>query len=125
MQVPETHYADSGEIKIAYKLFGSGQEDLLFSGGSTSNVETVWELMPGAAPVFKRLGRFSRLILFDRRDSGSSDPIRDDLTLEAHVADALAVIDAVGAERPVLLGAADCARSLPRWRRSIPSGCGD
>jgi class 3 adenylate cyclase len=112
MQVPETHYADSGEIKIAYKVLGSGEQDLLFSGGSASNIETVWELLPEAAPLFDRLGRFARLILFDRRDSGVSDPIRDDLTLEAHVADALAVSEAVGAERPVLLGAADCARSF-------------
>ncbi len=112
MHVPETHYADSGEIKIAYQVVGAGEHDLLFSGGSTSNIETVWELLPEAAPMFERLGRFARLILFDRRDSGVSDPIRDDLTLEAHVADALAVIDAVGAEQPVLLGAADCARSF-------------
>ena len=112
MQVPATHYADSGEIKIAYKVLGSGEHDLLFSGGSSSNIETVWELLPEAAPLFDRLGRFARLILFDRRDTGTSDPIRDDLTLEAHVADALAVMDAVGAERPVLLGAADCARSF-------------
>lgn len=112
MRIPETHYADSGEIKIAYKVLGSGENDLLFSGGSASNIETVWELLPEAAPLFDRLGRFARLILFDRRDSGVSDPLRDDLTLEAHVADALAVIDAVGAEQPVLLGSADCARSF-------------
>jgi class 3 adenylate cyclase len=112
MRVPETHYANSGEIEIAYKVLGGGEHDILFSGGSASNIETVWELMPEAAPLFDRLRRFSRLILFDRRDSGVSDPVRDDLTLEAHVADALAVIDAVGAERPVLLGAADCARSF-------------
>lgn len=112
MQVPETHYADSGEIKIAYKVVGAGEHDLLFSGGSTSNIETVWELLPDAAPLFERLGGFARLTLFDRRDSGISDPIRDDLTLEAHVADALAVINAVGIERPVLFGAADCARSF-------------
>jgi class 3 adenylate cyclase len=112
VQVPETRYADSGEIKIAYKVLGTGEHDLLFSGGSASNIETVWELVPEAAPLFERLGRFARLIIFDRRDSGISDPIRDDLTLEAHVADAVAVIDAVGAERPFLLGAADCARSF-------------
>ena len=62
--------------------------------------------------LLERLGRFARVIRFDRRDSGLSDPIKDDLTLEAHAADALAVMDAVGASRPVLMGALDGARSL-------------
>jgi class 3 adenylate cyclase/pimeloyl-ACP methyl ester carboxylesterase len=81
------------------------------SGGASSNVETVWQL-PQALELFERLGRFARVIRFDRRDVGLSDPIRDDLTLEANAADALAVMDAVGAERPYLLGATDGARSL-------------
>jgi class 3 adenylate cyclase len=96
---------------IAYQVFGSGDHDLLFSGGSTSNIETVWSL-PEAVRLFERLSRFARVIFFDRRDTGVSDPISDDLTLEAHVADALAVIDEVGSERPVLFGSTDCARSF-------------
>ena len=111
MQRPETHYVRSGEIAIAYQVHGDGPHDILFSGASASNVETNWQL-PEAVRLFERLGRFARLIRFDRRDSGLSDPIRDDLTLEAHAADALAVMDAVGAARPFLLGGADGARSL-------------
>jgi len=111
MKIPRTRYASSGEIRIAYQVFGSGEHDLLFSGGSTSNIETVWSL-PEAVRFFERLGRFARVIFFDRRDTGVSDPIRDDLTLEAHVADALAVMEAVGVERPVLFGAADSARAF-------------
>ena len=60
------------------------------------------------------------MIHFDRRDTGLSDPARTDLTLEAHVQDALAVMDAVGADRPVLLGNADAARSLARARGDAP-----
>ncbi len=92
-------------------MHGSGEHDLLFSGGSASNIETVWS-MPEAVRFFERLCRFARVIAFDRRDSGVSDPIREDLTLEAHVADALAVMDDVGVERPVLFGAADCGRAF-------------
>ena len=51
-----------------------------------------------------RLGRFARVVCYDRRDSGLSDSVKDDLTLEAHAADALAVIDAAGLQRPVLFG---------------------
>jgi class 3 adenylate cyclase len=123
MQIPETHYAPSGEIKIAYQVHGSGEHDLLFSGGSASNIETVWSL-PEAVRFFERLGRFARVIFFDRRDTGVSDPIRDDLALEAHVADALAVMDAVGAERPVLLGSADCARAFAALAAVHPDRAG-
>lgn len=111
MRIPETRYASSGELAIAYQVHGSGDRDLLFSGTTASNVETVWAL-PEAHRLFERLGRFARVIRFDRRDTGISDPIRDDLTLEAHAADALAVLDAAGAQRAVLLGGAEGARSL-------------
>lgn len=111
MEIPKTRYASSGDIRIAYQVHGSGEHDLLFSGGSTSNIETVWNL-PEAVRLFERLRRFARVIFFDRRDTGVSDPIRDDLTLEAHVADALAVMEAAGVERPVLFGGTDSARAF-------------
>jgi class 3 adenylate cyclase len=108
---PQTHYARSGELAIAYQVHGSGDHDLLLSGGTASNIETLWNI-PEAAWLFDRLGKFARVIRYDRRDSGLSDPIKDDLTLEAHADDALAVIDAVGAPRPVLMGSLEGARSL-------------
>jgi class 3 adenylate cyclase/pimeloyl-ACP methyl ester carboxylesterase len=108
---PDTHYARSGEVAIAYQVHGNGPHDILFSGATASNVETVWQL-PEAVQFFERLGRFARVIRFDRRDTGLSDPFRDDLTLEAHAADAIAVMDATGAGRPFLLGGSDGARSL-------------
>ena len=123
MELPKTHYARSGEIVIAYQVHGEGEHDLVFSGTTASNVETVWAL-PEAHAFFERLGRFSRVIRFDRRDTGVSDPIRDDLTLEAHAADALAVMDAVGSERPMLLGGADGARSLAALAATQPERVG-
>ena len=119
MERPETHYARSGEIAIAYQVHGSGRHDILLSGGASSNVETAW-LLPEASELFERLGRFARVIRFDRRDTGLSDPFRDDLTLEAHAADALAVMDATGADRPFLLGATDGARSLAALAATQP-----
>lgn len=123
MQIPETRYARSGEIAIAYQVHGSGAHDIVFSGATTSNVETVWAI-PEAASFFERIGRFARMIRFDRRDTGVSDPIRDDLTLEAHAADALAVMDAVDAERPVLMGVSDGARSLAALAATQPERVG-
>ena len=111
MRVPETKYARSGELAIAYQVHGDGPCDLLFSGTTASNVETVWTL-PEAHRLNERLGRFARIIRYDRRDTGISDPIKDDLTLEAHATDALAVMDAAGSEQAVGLGGSDGARSL-------------
>lgn len=111
MERPATHYALSGDIAIAYQVHGDGPHDLLFSGGSASNIDAVWQF-PEAVEFFERLGRFARVIRFDRRDTGLSDPIRDDLTLEAHAADALAVMDAVGAGRPFLMAGGDGARAF-------------
>ena len=119
MERPETHYARSGEVAIAYQVHGNGPHDILFTGGTASNVETIWHL-PEAVQLFERLGRFARVIRFDRRDVGLSDAVKDDLTLEANAADALAVMDATGASRPYLLGATDGARSLAAFAATQP-----
>ena len=111
MDLPVTRYARSGELAIAYQVHGSGDYDLVFNTGAFTNIAAVWDL-PEARRVFERLGRFARVIRFDRRDSGLSDPIRDDLTLEAHAQDSLAVMAAVGARRPVLVGSTDASRGL-------------
>jgi pimeloyl-ACP methyl ester carboxylesterase len=123
VELPKTHYARSGDLAIAYQVHGAGELDLLFSGSTASNVETSW-LVPEAARLFDRLGRFARVIRFDRRDSGCSDPFMADLTLEAHAADALAVMDAVGAPRPVLLGALDGGRSMAALAATHPERAG-
>ena len=123
MEVPETRYARSGELAIAYQVHGAGDSDLLLSPGLVSNVDTVWSI-PEAVRLYERLGQFARVIRYDRRDSGLSDPIRDDLTLEAHADDALAVIDAAAGRRPVLIGSQDGARSLALLAATRPERVG-
>ena len=100
-------------------MHGSGEHDLLYSGSTASNIETSW-LLPEARELMTRLGQFARVIRFDRRDSGISDQVDDDLTLEAHAADALAVMEAVGAERPAVIGGLDGARSLAVLAATYP-----
>jgi len=119
---PKTRYARSGDLRIAYQVHGSGPHDIVFIGGTQASVETAWQF-PEAVRLFERLGRFARVIRFDRRDHGLSDPA-DDLTLEAIAADALAVMDAVGAERPVLLSGLDGARSLAVLAATHPDRAG-
>ena len=97
---PETRYAKSGDIHIAYQVTGDGPIDLVYVPTWTSHVEHLWE-EPRVAGFFERLASFSRLILFDRRGVGLSDPAPAP-ALEEQMDDVLAVLDAVGSERAAL-----------------------
>lgn len=103
MEPPETRYARSGDVHIAYQVFGSGELDLVLVNGFTSHLELVWE-HPSAARVLEGLASFARVINFDRRGSGLSDPVTDAPTLEQRMDDVRAVMDAAGSERAALLG---------------------
>ncbi len=102
---PTTHYAKSGDVNIAYQVVGDGGLDLLCVPGWISNVELMWE-EPAQAHVLERLASFSRLILFDKRGTGLSDPVPLDRlpTLEERMDDVRAVLDAVGSERTAIFG---------------------
>ncbi len=100
---PETRYAKSGDVNIAYQVVGSGPLDLVFVPGFVSHVEYIWE-DPAMARFFERLGSFSRLILFDKRGTGLSDRGSAIFTLEQRMDDVRAVLDAVGSERATLFG---------------------
>ncbi len=100
---PETRYARPGESSIAWASMGEAPVDLLFVPGFISHVEHAWE-EPGLAGFFERLARFSRLIVMDRRGTGLSDSRTGALTLDDEVGDVLAVLDAAGSERAVLMG---------------------
>ena len=97
---PETRYAKSGDIHIAYQVTGDGPIDLVYVPTWISHVEHLWE-EPRVARFFERLASFARLILFDRRGSGLSDPAPAP-ALEEQMDDVLAVLDAVGSERAAL-----------------------
>jgi class 3 adenylate cyclase len=109
VQTRETHYAKSeGGVNIAYQVIGVGPIDLVHVPGWISHVELAWEL-PELADGFERLASFSRLILFDKRGTGMSDPVApaDLPTLEQRMDDVRAVMDAVGSERAAIFGASE------------------
>ena len=105
MRPPETQYARSGDLNIAYQVVGEGPLDLVYVPGWISNVELMWE-EPSHAHVLDRLARFSRLILFDKRGTGLSDPVPLDglPPLEERMDDVRAVLDAVGSEQTAMFG---------------------
>jgi len=103
--IPQTHYARSGKVNIAYQVTGDGPIDLVYVPGWVSNVELRWE-EPDHAQFFRRLGSFSRLITFDKRGTGLSDRVPDDQlpSLEVRMDDLRAVMDAVDSRRAALFG---------------------
>jgi pimeloyl-ACP methyl ester carboxylesterase len=104
-EVPETRYAKSGDIHVAYQVVGDGPLDLVWVQGWVSNVEAMWDVRPMARFV-ERLASFSRVILFDKRGTGLSDPVSEKglPSLEVRMDDLRAVLDSVGSERTALLG---------------------
>ena len=100
---PETHYAKSGEINIAYQVVGDGPLDLVFVPGFISHLDLQWA-DPRIARFLDRLASFSRLILFDKRGTGLSDPVAAPAPLEERMDDVRAVMDAAGSERAALFG---------------------
>src|ERR1700741_4471501 len=70
---PETRYAKSGDVNIAYQVVGNGPRDLILVPGWMSNIEIFWE-EPAVARFLRRLSSFSRLILFDKRGTGRRGP---------------------------------------------------
>jgi class 3 adenylate cyclase len=103
---PAARYAKSGDVHIAYLVAGDAPVDLVWVPTWISQVEHLWQ-EPTIAAAFDRLTRFCRLIVFDRRGSGLSDPMTRAPTLEEQMDDVLAVMDAAGSERAAIAGLAE------------------
>jgi class 3 adenylate cyclase len=99
----DTHYARSGDLRIAYQVIGQGPLDLVFVPGFISNLDLYWD-EPNMARFLSRLSAFSRLILFDKRGTGLSDRLGNLPTLEERMDDVRAVMDAVGSRKAALFG---------------------
>ncbi len=99
----DAHYARSGDLRIAYATFGSGPPDLVFVPGFVSHIENFWEVN-ASARFFRRLASFSRLIMFDKRGTGMSDPFTGAPTLEERIDDVRAVMDAVDSQSAFFCG---------------------
>ncbi len=104
----ETRYALSGDIHIAYQLVGDGPFDLVFVPGFVTHMELQWRL-PGFESFLTDLGSFSRLIRFDKRGTGMSDPVSGAPSLETRMDDVRAVMDAVGSHRAAFYGLSEGA----------------
>jgi pimeloyl-ACP methyl ester carboxylesterase len=102
---PETRYARSADVNIAYQVVGDGPLDVVLVHGWVQSFDSGWEIEP-IRRFYERLASFSRLILFDKRGTGLSDrvPLDDLPTLETRMDDMRAVMDAVGVGRTAVIG---------------------
>jgi pimeloyl-ACP methyl ester carboxylesterase len=105
---PETRYARLQGDRIAYQVLGEGPPDLVLTPGSFGHLDIGWE-DPGIALFCRTLASFCRLIIFDRRGTGISDPLPPDPLppWEAYAQELAAVLDEVGTERAALLAELD------------------
>src|SRR5215217_444051 len=116
---PETRYAKSGDVNIAYQVIGNAPRDLVLVPGWVSNIEMFWE-EPSLARFLRRLASFSRLILFDKRGTGLSDRVAELPILEQRMDDVRAVMDEVGSRQAALLGVSEGAAMCALFAATYP-----
>ena len=105
MNRPETRYAKSAGGYVAWQVFGDAPRDILFVPNWSTNIDAMWD-EPSCAHYFRRLSKIGRVICFDKRGTGVSDPVPLDAlpTLEAWMDDALLVLDAAGSRKVAVVG---------------------
>lgn len=122
MNLPETRFVEVGNDRVAWQIFGEGTRDVVLVSGIWSHLDMLWE-EPATAAAYRRLGRFCRLIRYDRRGAGLSDPPSDGLTIEGWIADLLAVIDAAESRAPILLAIGDTGPRALKFYARYPQRC--
>ena len=119
MDSPRTRYAKSGDLDIAYQVLGDGPLDLLIVPPGYSVMEPSWD-WPALGDFWRRLARFSRVILLDKRGTGLSDRVSGTPTLEERMDDVRAVLDAVGSPRAALLGGSEAGPITALFAATYP-----
>lgn len=110
-KLPETRYAQSGDVSIAYQVLGDGPIDLILVPGFISHIEFQHEL-PGYTAFLRRLASFARVVTFDKRGQGMSDRMSGAPSLEVRMDDVRAVMDTIGSR--------GAGRVLRRWLHECP-----
>jgi class 3 adenylate cyclase len=116
---PQTRYARSGDVYVGYQVFGDGPFDLVIAPGALSNIEYGWELDTWRE-FYEAFASFARVMLFDKRGTGISDPVVGAASLEERMDDVRAVMDAAGSERAALMGSSDGAAMVALFGATYP-----
>ena len=122
MDLPATHYAKSGDVCVAYQIFGGGPIDLVFVPGWISHLDLWWD-SPVTAGWLERFGRFARVIMFDKRGTGLSDRDCGLPGVDQRMDDIRAVMDAAGSNRAAILGISEGGSLAALFAASHPDRC--
>jgi pimeloyl-ACP methyl ester carboxylesterase len=116
---PTTRYAKSGEINIAYQIVGDGPIDVVFTFGWASHLDFQW-VDPNMTRLLRRLAQFARVLVFDKRGVGLSDPVARAPTIEERMNDIPAVMDGADSERAALIGYSEGSAMSALYAASHP-----
>jgi class 3 adenylate cyclase len=121
---PRTKFARNGDVHLAYQTVGTGSLDILLIDTWVHHVEAVWDF-PDFARFLRRLSSFGRLIHFDRRGTGLSDPVPLDKLpdFQTQMEDVVAVLDAAGSQSTAIIGTADGTLVAMLLAASHPERC--
>jgi len=120
--MPRTRYARSGDVHVAYQVFGEGEIDLVFFPGFVSNIETYWE-EPSFAHWLNKLASFARVITFDKRGTGLSDRVESLPTMDERMDDVRAVMDAAGSQKAAVFGLSEGGSLATLFAAHYPERC--
>jgi pimeloyl-ACP methyl ester carboxylesterase/class 3 adenylate cyclase len=120
--LPTTRYAKSGDVHVAYQVFGNGPVDLIYIPGFVSHLENLWE-QPDLARWLLRLARFARVIMFDKRGTGLSDRMGELPSFDQRMDDLRAVMDAAGIECAAMLGLSEGGPLAMLFAATYPDRC--
>ena len=119
--IPETRYADSDGLSIAYQVFGSGAQDLLIVPGIVSHLDANWQHSPVYARMLRQWAQQFRVIIFDKRGQGLSDHFDGAPTLEQRMDDVRAVMLAAGSRQAVLFAYSEGGSMAALFTASHPA----
>ncbi|MCA1841541.1 MAG: adenylate/guanylate cyclase domain-containing protein [Actinobacteria bacterium] len=119
MDRPDVRYVTSEGVNIAYQTYGAGPNDLVIVSGFISHLDLAWD-NPKFREMMQTLSRFARVILFDKRGVGLSDPVPTAPTLEQRMQDVLAVLDAAESKKTVLFGLSEGAMMAALFAATYP-----
>jgi pimeloyl-ACP methyl ester carboxylesterase len=120
--VSTVNYAKSGDVHIAYRVQGNATAPLVFCPGFVTHIESLWT-EPGAAQFLNSMGRFARVIMFDKRGTGMSDRTDKMPSMDERVDDVRAVMDAVGVERATIMGPSEGGSLAAYFAATHPQRC--
>jgi len=119
---PVTRYAKSGDVHVAYQVFGEGPVNLVLAPPFVSNIENYWTF-PGLERWLLRLASFARVVMFDKRGTGMSDRVAELPGLDQRIDDLRAVMDAAGMDQPALLGISEGGPLTALFAATHPDRC--